>query len=90
MSTPAGWPSMNGKEADLVGDGFEDFIALAEVVFAGLENVVHGGGGGWGAGFGLEVGNAIPDFALVGVVGAGMPPGSSGRTGSSWTGSCNS
>ena len=61
----------DGKEANQVGEGFEDFIALAEVVFAGFENVVHGGGGRLGAGFGLEVGNAIPDFALVGVVGTG-------------------
>ena len=55
------------EQTNLVWHRNEDFIALAQVVFAGLENVIHGGGGGFG-GFGLKFGNSIPDFALVGVV----------------------
>jgi hypothetical protein len=44
----AGWLVVNdGKKADLIEGRFEDFIALAEVVFPGFENVIHGGGGDW-------------------------------------------
>ncbi len=42
----ANWLAANkGQQADLVGDGFEDFVALAEVVLAGFVNVAHRGGG---------------------------------------------
>jgi hypothetical protein len=55
-----------GHEADLVGDGLEDFVARAEVLVAGLVHVAHGRGRGHAAGFDLEFGDSVPDFALVG------------------------
>ena len=65
-SSAGGSAADEGQQADLVGDGFEDVVAFAEVVFAGFVNVAHGRGRGRGAGFGLEFGDAVPDFALVG------------------------
>jgi hypothetical protein len=38
----------------MVWDGFEDFVAFAEVVFPGFVHVAHGGSRGWGAGLRLE------------------------------------
>ena len=53
------------EQTDLVWDRNEDFIALAQVVFPGFKDIVHGGGGGWGAGSSLKLRDALPNFALV-------------------------
>ncbi|MCL5098360.1 MAG: hypothetical protein M1608_12705 [Candidatus Omnitrophica bacterium] len=78
-----------GEQADMVRDGLEDFIALGEVVFHGFENVAHGGGGRVGASLDLERGNAVPNFALVGMVGAGRLEGAVAGLGftGTWEGS---
>src|ERR1035438_2597459 len=58
------------QQADLVWDGFEDFIAFAEVVFPGFVHVAHGRGRRGRAGLRLKRCDAVPDFALVGRRGA--------------------
>lgn len=63
------WASVDdGQETDLIWDGLEDGIALAQVVFPGFVDVAHGRGGGREAGFGLELMDAIPNFALIRIV----------------------
>ena len=63
------------EEANLARAEFEYFIAFAQFFLAGCVNVVHGGGGRTDTGFGLEFGDAMPDFGLVGGVGAGRLQG---------------
>jgi len=61
-----GFAADEGEQADLVGDGLEKLVAFAEVLIAGLVNVAHGGGRRRrAAGFDLEFGDSVPDFALV-------------------------